>query len=320
MAAMLLCLAVGCGEKQTPKVLRSFSADGNSGCLYTAAVSDTVRLTFISDTHLHFSDEREEPFHNYSNRMAGAYNSTRHFTSGEQTDPRTAFRETLARARRNRTDLVALGGDIFSFPSEASVEWAVAELAASGLEYGYTTGNHDWHYEGMEGSSDELRREWIGRRLMGLYPEGADPMCYSVDVKDARVLFFDNSTYEINARQLDFFRRQAASGLPLVVVMHIPAWFPGRPVNYGCGHPDWNAVADGLWKTERRRKWPAEGHTETTFAFRRELFAASNVLAVVAGHVHEQTLDCENGTPQFTAAPNAGGAFLDITIIPYSQK
>ncbi|MBR3703632.1 MAG: hypothetical protein IKM12_08835, partial [Alistipes sp.] len=47
--------------------------------IYSSAVEDTLRLFVVADTHLWLSDEREEPFREYSKRMAAAYNVTSHF-------------------------------------------------------------------------------------------------------------------------------------------------------------------------------------------------------------------------------------------------
>lgn len=105
-------------------------------------------------------------------------------------------------------------GDIFSYPSEYAIEWADSILRDARLNYVYVAGNHDWHYEGMPGSSEDLRKTWIDKRLLPLY-QGHNPLYYAVDVKGVRVLVIDNSTYEISAEQLAFFKEQARTGLPL---------------------------------------------------------------------------------------------------------
>src|SRR5690625_6786791 len=66
----------------------------------------------------------------------------------------------------------------------------------------------------MEGSIDELRSEWIRRRLHPLY-QGHDPMMAAYDMKGLRFLAIDNSTYEISDAQLAFFRDQVKSRMPL---------------------------------------------------------------------------------------------------------
>ena len=95
-------------------------------------------------------------------------------------------------------------GDIFSFPSELAIEWVLSKLDETGIPYVYVAGNHDWHYEGMSGNLDLLRNTWINKRLLPLY-QGNNPLMAAYDIKGIRFLAIDNSTYEINKDQLEFF-------------------------------------------------------------------------------------------------------------------
>ncbi|WP_170156903.1 metallophosphoesterase family protein [Roseimicrobium gellanilyticum] len=269
----------------------------------------------LSDTHLGLRDAREEPFSQYSKRMAGAYVKTRHAKSGQPTTPQDSFMEGIASAKKSKADLLALPGDLFSFPSEANVEWASQKLLESGLTWLYTSGNHDWHYEGMEGSSQELRDAWIQKRLLPLYG-GANPLISSRDIKGLRVIVLDNSTYEILPEQLNEFRRLLQGGMPSLLFIHIPLYAPGRPMGFGCGHPDWGARSDKNFAIERRPKWRETGHTQTTFDFHREVLAATNLLAVFAGHTHQPSLDLLNGIPQVVTDDNASGGRLEIEVLP----
>ena len=294
---------------------RTFSVDDNVVKIYSPDVKDTVYLMVVSDTHLWMSDAREDLYRQYSQRMAGAYHVIRHFKTGKETTPEEAFEQTVKRARQKNVDVLALMGDIFSYPSEAAIEWAMGILDKSGVPFYYTCGNHDWHYEGMEGSEKELRQTWIENRLLPMF-HGKDPLKYYVDVKGVRLVFIDNSIYEILPEQLSFIQEQTQSGVPLVVMMHIPLYAPGRSVDFGCGHPDWNSSTDPSYKIERRAPWPKEGHTRTTLKFYEEVIHAPNILAVFAGHIHSQSIDVIKGLPQFVTPFNAAGGFYDVVIIP----
>lgn len=70
------------------------------------------------------------------------------------------FLHSLDKAKKEQAALVILGGDIVNFPSLASVEHLKAMLDASGLNWTYTAGNHDWHYEGEPGTSFAQREKW----------------------------------------------------------------------------------------------------------------------------------------------------------------
>jgi DNA repair exonuclease SbcCD nuclease subunit len=295
------------------------TAEGTRVNYYSEQIAAPLKITFIADTHLHLDDERGDFYRKYSKRMAGAYNETRHFQTGALTNPEETFEQVLQNAVESGSDLIALGGDIFSFPSEAAIEWASNKLEKTGIPYLYVAGNHDWHYEGMEGTLEHLREKWIEKRLLPLY-QNKNPLMAAYDVKGIRFLAIDNSTYQISNDQLTFFREQKQHDIPLVLIFHIPLYAPGRPVGYGCGHPEWGAETDTNHELERRPKWPATGHSETTFQFHREVFSAPNLLGIFAGHIHRYSMEMIKGKPQFVTNDNASGAFLDIHFSPLSVK
>lgn len=306
----------GAAIPAAPHARGTFSLDDNRARFFCPGVREPIRIVMIADTHLFLDDERGAPYREFSARMARAYNQTTHVRTGAPTDPAACFEEALGAAREQGADLLALGGDIFSFPSEAAVEWAQQRLHASGLPYLYTAGNHDWHYEGMPGSMEDLRAQWASRRLLPLY-QGQGPLMGVRQVKGVRVVAIDNSTYEIQPGQLEFFRAQASTGMPLILMVHIPLFAPGRPVSFGCGHPEWGAATDKNADLERRPRWPAAGHTAVTMAFHREVFGTPNLLGVMAGHIHRPSLDTVNGVPQVVAEANAEGGYLDVSVIPH---
>ena len=291
----------------------TFSLDGNRIAIYTKAEVKETRIFHITDTHLSLDDSRGEPFRKYSHRMAGAYQQNTHFRTGELTSTKESFTETLSLAMNEGADLIALSGDIFSFPSEAAIEWALEKLNETGIPFAYIAGNHDWHYEGMRGSSQALRDEWTVKRLRPMY-QGNLPLYASYDINGIRMVCIDNSTYEILPEQLEFFRKQVASGLPLLLMMHIPLYVTGRSIGFGCGHPQWGAESDKGFEIERREKWRTGGHTETTMTFRDEVFRTANLLGILTGHIHRPSLDLEGGVPQVVTAYNVGGAYADIRI------
>lgn len=292
---------------------------GPSVRIYSDCVSKVQRLMIITDTHLWRDDERGRPFRKYSSRMAGAYNETRHFQTNEVTHPEECFVNTLNIAEENETDLIAIIGDLFSFPSEAAVEWAMEQLDGVDIPHIFVAGNHDWHYEGMEGSIDDLRQTWIQNRLLPVYA-GRNPMMTAYDLGDVRVVALDNSTYEISDEQLQFFRQQKENNKPLILCLHIPLYAPGRSVLYGCGHPEWGAETDSNYELEGRERWPETGHTETTFQFYKDVMDTPQLMAVFAGHAHRDSLELINGTPQIVVDDNASGAYADIIISPIEKS
>lgn len=309
------CAGAGTGKPEHLLKSGSLSVDGVHIRYHLPQIREAVKIFKVTDTHLWRDDQRGEPYRKYSERMARAYNRTSHFQTGEPTNPEESFEQVLRMAVEKGADLLALTGDTLSFPSEAAVEWLMERLEASGLNWIYTSGNHDWHYEGMEGSLEELRQTWIENRLLPLY-RGSNPMFDRFTVKGIRVLSIDSSTYQISNEQLAFFREQAADGEPVLLMTHIPFFAPGRSIWSGVGHPDWNEDSDPAYELEGRDPWPREGHTETTFRYREEVFSAPGLLGVFAGHRHRYLMDLVKGVPQFVAPPNANGGYLEIDLLP----
>ena len=272
----------------------------------------------FADTHLWMSDEREEPYREYSARMAGAYHSVKHFQTGAPTTPEESFVKTIQIAEQNRADAIAMLGDIVSFPSERGVEWVKEVLDTVAIPYYYTSGNHDWHYEGMEGSGETLREKWREERLRPLFAEH-DPDLYGVDIKGVRLLFVDDSDYVIKARQRDLLATEVKSGKPFILLHHIPFYAPGRSVSFGIGHPEWGAATDKNYKIERREQWPSEGHTAIDYEFYDLATTAPNLLASVAGHVHSFGVDIIHGRPHYTVGANAQGAYYMLTVMPLER-
>ena len=286
---------------------------------YAEKIKENIKVVHIADTHLFMDDNRGIPYTKFSNRMAKAYNQTTHFKTRKKTTPMECFENTLAYAKEVNADVITLVGDIFSFPSELAVEWVNSKLEATGIPYIYVAGNHDWHYEGMSGELDALRDTWIDNRLLSLY-QGNNPLMAAYDIKGIRFLAIDNSTYEINDEQLAFFSEHAASGMPLVLLVHIPMYAPGKSISFGCGNPNWNASTDRNYKLERRPRWPKDGHSKTTFKFYNEVFNASNLLGIFTGHIHKNSIEIINGKPQIVSDDNASGGYLDIDFLNLKQK
>ncbi len=138
--------------------------------------------------------------------------------------------------------------------------------------------------------------------------------------KESVFLAIDNSTYQINDDQLAFFTEQVESGVPLVLLVHIPMYAPGKKIGFGCGNPNWGAATDRNFELERRPKWPESGHTQTTLDFHKKVFSAPNLLGVFTGHIHRNSIEMIKGKPQIVADDNASGGYLDINFLPINDQ
>lgn len=313
-SAAALSLSRAQADAKPPEAGVSFASLKESLRFTMPSYKGACRFMVVGDSHLTIDDARGEPFKEYSGRMSKPYRSALHFRTGRPIASPDGFEYALAQAQKMKVDFLALVGDIVSFPSEAGVEYVRKRLDASGLNWMYISGNHDWHYEGLPGTEMELRAEWTKKRLAPLY-QGADPMMASRVVKGIRFVFIDNSLYEILPEQLAFWKQEAAKGEPVALMMHIPLYMPGYgPREAGCAHPEWGAKVDPHWKIERRPQWPEAGHTQTTFAFRETVFSTPNLLGVFVGHDHCHMFAFDRGHVQCVTAANADGSFLDVRV------
>lgn len=300
-------------RKIQEKLRGTFSQNKNVFSIYTKSDIKPTKIFHITDTHLSLDDSRGLKYQEFSKRMAGAYRTNHHFQTNEELSTRESFELTLKLAKEQDVDFLALTGDIFSFPSEAAVEWAFQKIKDTSIPFAYVAGNHDWHYEGMEGSSNQLREIWTNEHLSPMY-QGENPLYAAYNFNGLRFVCIDNSTYEILPEQLDFIKQQIESNIPFLLLMHIPLFMPGRTMGFGCANPDWGEKSDKNFKIESRDKWRDGGHTKVTFSFYDEVFNAPNLLAILAGHTHRPTIDIKNGIPQVVSAHNATGYYSEIKL------
>ena len=144
------CTLPGGRAERAARGARSFALTGggaNAVRLTVPALAHDLRLFVIGDTHFAFHDARDAAYADFYKRMA------------QWPAPREPFEKMLAKARAERPDLLLLVGDNLSFPTLANVDYLAAQLSASGLDWYYVAGNHDWHFEGVPGSDEAQRAE-----------------------------------------------------------------------------------------------------------------------------------------------------------------
>jgi hypothetical protein len=47
--------------------------------------------------------------------------------------------------------------------------------------------------------------------------------------------------------------------------------------------------------------------------FYKTVFSAPNLMGILAGHIHQPSVDIVNGIPQVVAAANANGGYLQVS-------
>lgn len=291
-----------------------------SATIKSSLVKKKTKFIHISDTHisLPYSDTSEYP--DFTKRMYEAYKNPEHYLSKKKGTSTKHFEEILDKAKKENVDFILLSGDILNSPSKDGVSYLVNMLKETGIEYLYIAGNHDWHFEGMEGSLEDLRNIWIDKRLKPLY-KNRNPLYYSKIINGVNFVLIDNSTYQINKQQLQFFREQTELKYPIVLTIHIPIYQPEDKYDqelYTIGDPRWGYEYDSNnYLTEKRERWSKEGNRRETFEFILEVLSCKNLLGVFGGHHHQSIIrQLSPSAFQYLTQASFSGAYRMVEISP----
>jgi len=252
------------------------------------AIKKKLRIVHITDSHLTVLKNGVSEFPEFAERMNNAYKNPKHYLTGKKGNKLEFFDEILSEAKKRKADLILLTGDIVNNPSIYGINYLVKKLKDTGIDYLYIAGNHDWHFEGMKGSSDHLREKWIKKRLLPLY-NGNNPLYYSKIINGINFVMIDDTTYQINKEQLDFFRAQTDKDYPIILSIHIPIYQPEDRIResvYTIGDPRWGFDFDKNYEIERRERWSKEGNKKETLELIIEVLSCKKLLALFAGHEH----------------------------------
>ena len=258
-------------------------------------LADTVRLLHVTDSHLALIDERDPEHLEANGGTHQRFGARRLDADGNSICTETTFDEMMAGVASLGTgiDLLAHTGDLIHFPSQANIERASAGLTGTGLEFMYTSGNHDWLFVGVEQIAGLREQNWPSLDAL----TGGRPSHEARDIGGIRFLAIDNSTYQVSQEQLEFAAEQLAAGLPTVLLTHIPI---SLPTLRGPTIDKWETsllMADPAGDPER-------AGTAVTVEFARSLSAAANLVAIFCGHVHFAHVDSISpGAVQYVGAP-----------------
>lgn len=255
--------------------VRHALADDSRKRIAIEGLETPVTILHMTDSHLFMIDDRDQAAHERFDE--GARRQTRR-------PYQVRFEAFCEYAAELNPDLIAWTGDIISFPSQANLDCAVGARRSLSSPVLFTCGNHDWLFPG-DPKTDETRRAFWPA-LQGLTDGEAE--CSMREIGGIRFVAIDNSIYQVNDRQLEFFRSQLAGGKPVVLLIHIPLSCPalrepvmrrwGSPIMMGA--PEWPSL-------QSRRNWGAgDEDTPATSEFLKTAAKAPNLVAVLAGHIH----------------------------------
>ena len=284
----------------------------NSTAQETIIVIDGLRQPFtvmqITDSHVSCDDDPDREYEIYSTRMNQAYLLVNHFKTNERVTPLHCFEELMDTAQKEKVDLIALTGDIVNYPSATAVEAVRKRVTGTGIRHIYVAGNHDWHYEGMKGSANELRQEWCTSRLQPLY--NGSPMFFSSFIMNGiNMITIDNSTYQITEEQLELYKQQKARPEPIVIFAHIPFYMPSLRT-FSCGHPDWDAIVN-----MNHDLYSALNNSNSTKAFIQEIMTTDRLAGIFTGHWHQSRCIVSADKTQYVSSEAFNGQYRMIRFI-----
>lgn len=277
-------------------------------------IKKPVKILQIADTHISCDNENDKEFEQYSTRMNKAFLQPKHFKTGQPTTTVECFKELMQLATNEKVDMIALVGDIVNYPSATAVEFVRSQVIATDIPYIYTAGNHDWHYEGMSGSADDLRKEWSNNRLKPLYTS-PNSLYSSTIVGCINMVMIDNSTYQVNDEQLAFYKQQLKKAEPIALFVHIPLFI--NSMGMCCGHPDWGTATDRGYEIERREKWDTT-NKPSTVDFIKQVNQTEKLAGVFAGHWHQYYSITHQNIHQHLALPGFNGQYRLISFEPFA--
>lgn len=313
--ATLTVILAGVARAQT--VVHRWTDD--TATVQVPGLDRRLAVLHLADSHVSVRDPAEESYWQYGARMDDAYGKPRaHWQTKTKALPAARFKELLQLAKDPQADLIALGGDIINNPSASSVRYVQQAVWATGVRSLYVAGNHDWHYEGLPGSPDQLREAWIGRSLLPLY-EARNPLGSAIQFGTLNFVAIDNSTYQVSPEQLAYFEKELARGLPTVLLVHIPLWVATGDEKHvsACGDPRWSWDTDRNFEIERRTRWPKSGNLKSTVEFVARVKTADKLVAVLAGHIHRNAeVRLSASAVQYVTRAACDGGFRRITFEP----
>jgi DNA repair exonuclease SbcCD nuclease subunit len=279
--AILIFISSGTTQDDGRKVIHFVSNQELSATITIPGFKDSLKIMQITDAHLDIEDEKEVDLIKYSERMHKAYmNPRKHYSQDISKTTFEYFDDLLLKAKNEDIELLLLTGDIVNFPSAVSVEYLYDRLIKAGIPWLYTAGNHDWYYEGMKGNQDSLRKTWIEKSLLPLYND-LNPLFYSVIINGINFVSIDNSTFQVNDKQVEYLKDQLKRKEPIVLISHIPYY---------------SNISEMI---------PLNDIISSN---------SDKIVAILTGHIHKSSFYFTGNLCQYTSLPSFQGGYFVVNV------
>ncbi|MBO4845906.1 MAG: metallophosphoesterase [Lachnospiraceae bacterium] len=260
-------------------------------------------IFFLADSHISLCDDRDKEL------MEKAMSRSPMFAA-EGIEAWDRFDAMITDAKNGGNDIVILGGDIIDSAMYASIDHVSEQLKTLSIPYMYSMGNHDFEY-GTEYFSPAAYEEYLPR-LNDIH--GSES--YQVKEYDDLIIFAaDDDNSQIDAPILEAYKKEAAKGKPIVLIVHVPI----EPVT---GDDSLTEKCKEVWgpsaDDKSRVTMGVNGcyPNDTTREFLDLVLADdSPVVLVLAGHIHFYHKDMLNDkTVQIVTGAAFEGDALRVTL------
>ena len=279
--------------------------------LPVAGVARRRRILLVSGAHLCECDHRDagqqERLARLNRRLGGA--SLENFDRLIYDIPHIA------------PDFVAFAGDLMESATAANWDVLASRLAMLRVPFGLTLGERDWSSP-AEWPYDR-RQSYRERQWLRFIAEHRwSPEFEETELDGARLVFLDNSDYQIRVDQFRQFNRVLRTGEPTILFCHIPLSLPclRRAVVERCQDPMLCGETD--WDSRRRsRLGILPRNTVITRRFHAIALEAPSLVAAFAGHLDLDRKDrMPSGALQWVTPPLCRGFARLITLVPASCR
>lgn len=241
-------------------------------------LKEKLRCLHISDTHLLFSDGRDcRAKYDVALRRWGEFVYT---NVGRNV---TYFLDALLYAKRNSL-LILHTGDLIDFYSPANLEAAERLLKLAGVDCFLCAGNHEYtNYSGQHPETPEEQEE-ARREVPKIFSNRLD--FASRVIGGVNFVAIDNSSGFFPEESFGFFDAEAARGLPMILLIHIPIYTEGLfsmlKDEEKADSFSLCAIPENLFHSIGR----CAPTNTATIEFVRRLKSEPLLKAVLAGHIH----------------------------------
>lgn len=229
----------------------------------------------ISDTHLTLADERDN-----ERKRELAERRSKSFPAAE-----SVLSAVIELSRRQKIPVMCTG-DLIDFVSEANLD--AVKRSTFNEDFFTCAGNHEFSQYVGEAWEDETYRNQSLAKVQAVYSNNI--RFASRVINGVNFVAVDNSYYLFEPAQLECLKKEAALGLPLVVMLHVPLYTP-ELFNYvmnELGHEDAGlmAVPEGLIRGYSDYRFRQQNADRTTLEAYEYIMQEKSIRLVITGHLH----------------------------------